>query len=48
MNKRLAMLTNWLNEENIDVLFINSIENVYYLSNFYTDPHFCYNDKKRK
>ncbi|WP_138420548.1 M24 family metallopeptidase [Aquibacillus sediminis] len=39
MNKRLQSLTNWLNEENIEVAFINSTENVYYLSNFYTDPH---------
>ncbi|UOQ50382.1 Xaa-Pro peptidase family protein [Gracilibacillus caseinilyticus] len=39
MNKRLEALVNWLNEEDIDVLFINSTENVYYVSNFHTDPH---------
>ncbi|MFC4402983.1 M24 family metallopeptidase [Gracilibacillus xinjiangensis] len=39
MNKRLETVTNWLKGEDIDVLFINSTENVYYFSNFYTDPH---------
>ncbi|KAB8133599.1 aminopeptidase P family protein [Gracilibacillus oryzae] len=39
MNKRLETVTNWLKKEDIDVLFINSTENVYYYSNFYTDPH---------
>ncbi|MDX8045346.1 Xaa-Pro peptidase family protein [Gracilibacillus sp. S3-1-1] len=39
MNKRLQSITNWLHKEDIDVLFINSVENVYYFSNFYTDPH---------
>ncbi|SHF79611.1 M24 family metallopeptidase [Ornithinibacillus halophilus] len=39
MNERLKTLTTWLNDENVDVAFINSKENVYYLSNFYTDPH---------
>ncbi|MFD2043434.1 M24 family metallopeptidase [Ornithinibacillus salinisoli] len=39
MQKRLEALTAWLNDENIEVAFLNSTENVYYLSNFYTDPH---------
>lgn len=39
MNTRLETLTAWLNETDIEVAFINSKENVFYLSNFYTDPH---------
>ncbi|MFZ3577710.1 M24 family metallopeptidase [Virgibacillus sp. DJP39] len=39
MQKRLETLTAWMNEKNIEVAFLNSIENVFYLSNFYTDPH---------
>ncbi|MUK86821.1 M24 family metallopeptidase [Ornithinibacillus sp. L9] len=39
MKERLERLTNWLNSENIEAAFLNSTENVYYLSNFYTDPH---------
>ncbi|WP_085993270.1 M24 family metallopeptidase [Oceanobacillus senegalensis] len=39
MNKRLETLTAWLNEKDIEVAFLNSTENVYYLSNFHTDPH---------
>ncbi|WP_077622849.1 M24 family metallopeptidase [Sediminibacillus massiliensis] len=39
MNKRLLTLTNWMKEKNIEASFLNSTENVYYLSNFYTDPH---------
>ncbi|WP_112180240.1 MULTISPECIES: Xaa-Pro peptidase family protein [Paraliobacillus] len=39
MQERLKAVTAWMNDENIDVTFLNSTENVYYLSNFYTDPH---------
>jgi Xaa-Pro dipeptidase len=39
MEKRLSKLTNWLQEEEIDMCFIQSKENVFYLTNFYTDPH---------
>ncbi|CQR48353.1 putative peptidase [Paraliobacillus sp. PM-2] len=39
MNKRLQALTDWLNEKDIDIAFLNSPENVYYLSDFLTDPH---------
>ncbi|WP_226036864.1 M24 family metallopeptidase [Aquibacillus saliphilus] len=39
MQERLETMTAWMNEKNIEVSFLNSVENVYYLSNFYTDPH---------
>ncbi|MCA1062706.1 Xaa-Pro peptidase family protein [Rossellomorea sp. AcN35-11] len=39
MNQRIEMLKNWLKEEKIDAAFINSTENVFYLTNFHTDPH---------
>lgn len=39
MHKRLATVSAWMNDENIDVAFLNSKENVYYLSHFYTNPH---------
>ncbi|WXB87739.1 Xaa-Pro peptidase family protein [Metabacillus sp. FJAT-53654] len=39
MQKRLTKLTNWLQESKIDMCFIQSKENVFYLTNFYTDPH---------
>jgi Xaa-Pro dipeptidase len=39
MKQRLERLQNWLKEEKVDVAFINSTENVFYLTNFYTDPH---------
>ena len=39
MNKRLTSVNNWMKEQNIEVTFLNSKENVYYLSSFYTDPH---------
>ncbi|MBO1514494.1 M24 family metallopeptidase [Metabacillus bambusae] len=39
MQKRLTKLTNWLKENEIDMCFIQSKENVFYLTNFYTDPH---------
>ncbi|MGP4039133.1 M24 family metallopeptidase [Gracilibacillus sp. D59] len=39
MQERLTKVTEWMNEKNIEVSFLNSTENVFYLSNFYTDPH---------
>ncbi|MRH41332.1 M24 family metallopeptidase [Aquibacillus halophilus] len=39
MQERIERVTAWLNKNRIEVAFLNSIENVYYLSNFYTDPH---------
>ncbi|MED3692201.1 Xaa-Pro peptidase family protein [Peribacillus butanolivorans] len=36
---RLSSLSDWLKEQDIDVSFISSTENVFYLTNFYTDPH---------
>ncbi|MFD1020631.1 M24 family metallopeptidase [Thalassobacillus hwangdonensis] len=39
MNQRLDALSAWLKEQDIEVAFINSKENVFYLTNFHTDPH---------
>ncbi|MFB1050285.1 M24 family metallopeptidase [Paraliobacillus sp. JSM ZJ581] len=39
MNQRLQILKNWLHQEEVEVAFLNSPENVYYLSDFLTDPH---------
>ncbi|MFI8687160.1 M24 family metallopeptidase [Rossellomorea sp. NPDC077527] len=39
MKQRIEIVKNWLKEENIDAAFINSTENVFYLTNFHTDPH---------
>jgi Xaa-Pro dipeptidase len=39
MKQRLETLKQWLKEENIEAAFINSTENVFYLTNFLTDPH---------
>ncbi|MBN8193238.1 aminopeptidase P family protein [Bacillus sp. NTK074B] len=39
MKQRIEQLKNWLKEEKIDAAFINSTENVFYLTNFHTDPH---------
>lgn len=39
MKQRLETLKQWLNDENIGAAFINSTENVFYLTNFHTDPH---------
>lgn len=36
---RIDTLQNTLHEQNIDSLFITSKANVYYFSNYYTDPH---------
>ncbi|MGM0844790.1 MAG: M24 family metallopeptidase [Bacillota bacterium] len=39
MNNRIGKIQKWLEEQNIEAAFINSKENVFYLSNFLTDPH---------
>ncbi|WEG18231.1 Xaa-Pro peptidase family protein [Alkalihalophilus pseudofirmus] len=39
MKHRINQLTTWLKEEKTDVAFITSKENIFYLTNFYTDPH---------
>jgi Xaa-Pro dipeptidase len=39
VENRLTKLTNWLQEHDIDMCFIQSKENVFYLTNFFTDPH---------
>ena len=39
MKNRMEKVMKWLQEENIDMCFIQSKENVFYLSHFYTDPH---------
>ena len=39
MEKRLQKLMNWQREYEIDLCFIQSKENVFYLTNFYSDPH---------
>jgi Xaa-Pro dipeptidase len=39
MNQRLKKLQAWMMENDIQVSFITSSENVFYLSGFYSDPH---------
>ncbi len=39
MQQRLETFQQWLKDENIEAAFINSTENVFYLTNFHTDPH---------
>lgn len=39
MNERLNQLTNWLQENDISCAFVTSTPNVFYLTNFYTEPH---------
>ncbi|MDR4889229.1 Xaa-Pro peptidase family protein [Fredinandcohnia sp. QZ13] len=39
MNQRLQQLSSWLKEKDITCSFITSTPNVFYLTNFYTDPH---------
>ncbi|GAA0333124.1 Xaa-Pro dipeptidase [Bacillus carboniphilus] len=39
MNAKLESLQNWMGEENIDVSIVTSKYNVFYLSNFYSEPH---------
>lgn len=52
MGNRLEKVTDWLKEQNMSMAFINSTENVFYLTNFHTDPHerlmglFIFQDKE--
>ncbi|RIW38406.1 aminopeptidase P family protein [Bacillus salacetis] len=39
MTSRIEKLQSWLDDQNIEAVFINSKENVFYLSSFLTDPH---------
>ncbi|ETI68560.1 M24 family metallopeptidase [Neobacillus vireti] len=39
MNQRLVKLQTWMKENEIEVSFLTSSENVFYLSGYYTDPH---------
>lgn len=39
MNEKLQALTNWLQEENIDVSIVTSKYNVFYLAGYYSEPH---------
>lgn len=39
MNQRLEKLQAWMKENNVDVSFLTSSENVFYVSGFYSDPH---------
>ncbi|HET7578962.1 MAG TPA: Xaa-Pro peptidase family protein [Bacillales bacterium] len=39
MNQRLDQLKNWLKEKEYDFAFINSPDNVFYLTSFHCDPH---------
>jgi Xaa-Pro dipeptidase len=39
MNNRLKNLQAWMKENDIQISFITSSENVFYLSGFYSDPH---------
>lgn len=37
--ERLQKLSQWMNEQNIEMSFLTSTESVFYLSQFYSDPH---------
>ncbi|MDP4104959.1 MAG: Xaa-Pro peptidase family protein [Bacillota bacterium] len=39
MNQRLKKLQAWMKENDVQISFITSSENVFYLSGFYSDPH---------
>ncbi|MBM7653146.1 M24 family metallopeptidase [Neobacillus cucumis] len=39
MNQRLIKLQTWMKENEIEVSFLTSSENVFYLSGYFTDPH---------
>lgn len=39
MNQRLEKLTSWMKDNDIQVTFLTSPENVFYLSGFYSNPH---------
>ncbi|WP_059171394.1 Xaa-Pro peptidase family protein [Bacillus sp. FJAT-27445] len=39
MNERLQKLSAWMKDQEIDVCFLTSPDNVFYLSGYFTDPH---------
>lgn len=39
MSERLTALSGWMKENSVDVTFISSPDNVFYLSGFLSDPH---------
>jgi Xaa-Pro dipeptidase len=39
MNQRLENFQSWMKENEIEVSFVTSSENVFYMSGFYTNPH---------
>jgi Xaa-Pro dipeptidase len=39
MNQRLEKLQTWMKDNDIEVSFVTSSENVFYLSGYYTNPH---------
>lgn len=39
MNQRIQNVINWLKNENIDAAFITAPSNIFYFSQFFTDPH---------
>ncbi|MDV2686932.1 aminopeptidase P family N-terminal domain-containing protein, partial [Alkalihalophilus lindianensis] len=39
MNQRIEKLQTWMKEKEIEVSFLTSSENVFYLTGYYTDPH---------
>src|SRR6476660_9315665 len=39
MNQRLKKLQAWMKENDVQISFMTSSENVFYLSGFYSDPH---------
>ena len=39
MNQRIASLQTWMKENEIEVSFLTSSENVFYLTGYFTDPH---------
>jgi Xaa-Pro dipeptidase len=39
MNHRITEISHWLKEQNLSFAFVNSTPNVYYLSQFYCEPH---------
>lgn len=39
MNKKIEKLTHWMKEQDVGMCFLTSTENIFYISNFYSDPH---------
>ncbi|PKG24988.1 M24 family metallopeptidase [Niallia nealsonii] len=39
MEQQFKEISNWMTEQNIDFTFLTSTDNVFYFSNFYSDPH---------